>query len=307
MLESVPEGDPQGEAEMLLAEVLNTTKSDISNKAYQSFKRHQDNDNDLLTISNQEWNIYKDMILRRTKQEPIQYIIGKTWFYGRQFSVIDSNYRVLIPRWDTETLVLTALQNIGNSKSVLEVGVGSGCLITTICAEVNRMDVRFIGTDIDAGAIAIAQKNSYAHNTNVNFILHDILNQSIDQIIKINHCEPFDIVISNPPYISTKEVESLEVQVRDFEPKTALDGGSDGLLFYKKLSMLCKGELLKTGGKIIVEIGYTQAQQVTVIFQEEIDGVLLQVDSVEKDMSGNDRIITATKVVNTKSVIKQFA
>jgi release factor glutamine methyltransferase len=287
--------DGDHESRLLLSHLMKRPLSEISLLSFQSFhaKRKELNEPSL-HLTQQQWSAYTQMLQRRKQHEPIQYIIGETCFYGRDFIVADGNYRVLIPRPDSETLIDTVKALVTKKKfsklRMLDIGTGSGCLILTLSLELGKIvPIEAFATDKEQSACQIAALNAHKYNVNIDIQQHDIMNDL--------HVEPFDIVISNPPYIASHVVNTLEKQVKDFEPITALDGGLDGLLFYQRLCDMCtEGKLLKQGGYLVVEIGYDQGQTVPGLFHNGKGQHKLQVKQVVKDLSENDRIVVAQLV-----------
>ena len=170
-------------------------------------------------------NIPLDSILERiSNQEPWEYIRGFTEFRGKNFLVTKDT---LIPRIESEQLVDIAMDLIEKKdiKKVIDVGTGSGCLIISIAEEVNKDDIEYIGVDISKEALKVAEKND--RKNKVIFKQQDLINE--------NDLEDSTLIVANLPYIPTGMYEKLERSVKDFEPKLALDGGEDGLLYYKKL------------------------------------------------------------------------
>lgn len=218
-----------------------------------------------------------ELISRRSHGEPVAYLTGKKEFMGLEFDV---NRSVLIPRPDTECLVEKVLERIKNGK-VLELCTGSGCIGIALAHYAPNIEVTAV--DISRDALTVAEKNAKK-----NHVAERITFQHLD-ILK-EHTFPwiFDAVVSNPPYIRKEELRNLEKDVRDYEPMLALDGGSDGLIFYhriKKIAMQC----LRPGGLIAVEIGYDQGEQVK--------NIMSAVGEVEVycDYAGNHRVVLATK------------
>lgn len=221
---------------------------------------------------------FQKMIERREKREPVSHIINHREFYGLDFFVSGD---VLDPRPDSESLielVIKIFPHKNHQFSFLELGVGSGCL--SIALLKNFPNAFAMGVDISAKAIAIAQKNAQNQQVQNRFNL-----QQSDLFIKIAP-QKFDLIISNPPYIPTQEIEKLADDVRLFEPRLALDGGVDGLNFYRKISQEVI-EFLKPQGFVVVEIGYGQKKDVEKIFKE--NKFLLKF--VQCDLAGFERVL----------------
>lgn len=201
-----------------------------------------------------------DLVNRRAAREPISHLINKREFYGENFLV---NKDVLDPRPDSEILIEAVLKKLPQREEklkILELGVGSGCLIITLLKSYKNA----LGTavDISEKALVVAEKNSEKHQTNQRLQL-----LKSDLFSALNRQEKFDLIISNPPYIPAAEIEELEPEVRIHEPRSALDGGEDGLDFYRRIAAETKG-FLNDSGKIFLEIGFGQKEEVLKIFTE---------------------------------------
>lgn len=243
-------------------------------------------DEESLTAEQQD--LYFQLLKHRAEGKPLQYITGIQEFMSLDFSV---NQNVLIPRQDTEILVETVIEyaksGIMDQKqniNILDIGTGSGCIAVSLAHYLKCVCISAI--DISRGALETALINSAKNNVDrkIKFINADI----IEIIMKNCYCQledaPFDIVVSNPPYIPAKVIEGLKKEVKDFEPYKALCGGDDGLDFYRAIN---KGasSLLKRGGLIVLEIGYDQADQVKELFKSTCSDI-----NIIKDLSGNDRV-----------------
>ena len=186
----------------------------------------------------------------------------------------------LIPRADTETLVERAIEFVGDTKvrdtkiKILDIGTGTGCIGISIAHFCENADVTLL--DISADALGIAQKNAERNGVNVKVLQCDILSEIPEG--------EYDIIVSNPPYIETEVIPTLQTEVKDFEPLSALDGGSDGLIFYRRIAEIGK-RLLKDNGLLMFEIGYNQAGAVMEIMADYKDV------RCEKDLCGNDRVV----------------
>ena len=202
---------------------------------------------------------FETLISRRQKFEPISHILQNREFYARDFFVSKD---VLDPRPDSETLIEYVLKSFqkDDKLDILEVGVGSGCLIITLLIELQNTTGKAV--DISKKAIEIATKNSLNHD------LGDRLNIiESDLFSNIREGEKFDLIISNPPYIKSEDINNLQKDVKNFEPLTALDGGEDGLDFYRRISKETR-RYLRDDGSIIIEIGAHQENEIIEIFQE---------------------------------------
>jgi release factor glutamine methyltransferase len=229
------------EAELILQHVLNCSRSEL-------YIQH----NNLISKALQ---LEFDKILERRKHhEPLPYILGKAYFHSKEFIV---NKDVLIPRPDTEILVETILETEKKRNCLfLEIGIGSGAISAILLQE--RPDWQCIGTDISLSALRVAKQTC---PDNVSLVCCDLF-------ASIKPKKHFDFIVSNPPYISASEMAGLETSVRDFEPIIALDGGNDGLDFYRAFASQA-GIFLKPGGALYCEIGYSQKDSVRTIFSSQ--------------------------------------
>ena len=226
-------------------------------------------------------NIYNKALEEYAKGKPLAYITHNACFYGYDFFV---NEGCLIPRVDSEVLIENALRNINISQSsslnILDACCGSGCLGITLTNELAKKNLKSTLTLIDksTSAMQIAKLNCEKHNIRAKYIIADVLSYGFGE-------EKYDIIICNPPYIETNEIDNLDKQVKDYEPRMALDGGNDGLKFYRFLSKKVKQSLAHSGFAIF-EIGYNQGKTARDIFLQQH----LSVD-VMKDYGKNDRVL----------------
>ena len=219
---------------------------------------------------------YKQGIEKLSKDVPLQYITNTQEFYGMKFKV---NENVLIPRYDTEILIEETLKLAKDKDKILDMCTGSGIIAITLAKNVEKSNV--FACDISLEALKVAKENNELHNTNVKFINSNLF-EKIEE-------KNFDIIVSNPPYITEKEMQKLENQVRK-EPELALYGGVDGLNFYRKITENAK-EYLKKEGLLIFEIGYKQKEDVSKIL---IENKFKNIKCV-KDLQGLDRVIIGEK------------
>ena len=219
---------------------------------------------------------YLSRIEKRKMHIPLQYIINKQNFYGLDFYVDES---VLIPRYDTENIVDRIVKDCKENKclSVLDLCTGSGCI--AVCLKKNGFE-KVYAADISDKVLAVAKHNAKLNNADIIFLQSDLYENFPKEI-------RFDIIVSNPPYISTDKIAELEMQVKDFEPKLALDGGKDGLDFYKKILKLSK-DFINKSGRLYLEIGYDQAKEVVDLAKKEGYYNI----QIIKDLSGRDRGIS---------------
>jgi release factor glutamine methyltransferase len=228
------------------------------------------------TVSTETIQKAFDMAQRRCKGEPLQYIIGFTEFMGLKFKV---NSNVLIPRADTETLVEEVLRQINDKKTdIIDIGTGSGCIGISIAHFNPNVNITFL--DINESALNIAKDNAILNGINGEFIKMDILRSFPER--------KFDIIVSNPPYIRHDIIDTLQTEVKDYEPYIALCGGDDGLDFYRRIIEIAP-KILKEEGLLAFEIGYDQGNEVL----DMMEGVFKNI-RVIKDLCGNDRVVIGT-------------
>lgn len=223
---------------------------------------------------------FENLLARRLNGEPIAYLCGKKEFMSLEFEV---NSSVLIPRGDTECVVERAIFLCRNKErpSILDIGTGSGCIAVSLAASLPEAIVT--GIDCFDNALEVARRNALRYQAGISFIKMDILKEEPEGA--------FDLIISNPPYICSDEVCGLEKEVKDYEPLTALDGGKDGLLFYRRIVSLAVLHL-KKGGALVLEIGWNQAQLVCQLIDDQ--GCFSRPDIIF-DLAGRSRGIYVTK------------
>lgn len=227
-------------------------------------------------LSNEIEEKYKQGIEKLSKDIPLQYITNTQEFYGMKFKI---NENVLIPRYDTEILIEETLKLAKDQDKILDMCTGSGIIAITLAKNVEKANV--FACDISLEALKVAKENNELHNANVKFINSNLF-ENIEE-------KNFDIIVSNPPYITEKEMQELENQVKK-EPELALYGGVDGLDFYRKITENAK-EYLKKEGLLIFEIGYKQKEDVSKIL---IENKFKNIKCV-KDLQGLDRVIIGEK------------
>ncbi len=220
---------------------------------------------------------YRGMIAKRASRIPLQQILGSQEFMGLEFYV---NEHVLIPRQDTETLVELVLQEQqGREKKLLDLCTGSGCIAISLAVKGGYESVT--ATDLSEEALKVAERNAKAHQKKIIFRQGDLFTA-----LPQSEAGTFDIITSNPPYIPTAVIATLEPEVREHEPMMALDGTEDGLKFYRQIAKKA-GTWLKPGGVIYLEIGYDQGEAVSGLLREAgFDKV-----RVVKDLPGKDRVV----------------
>jgi release factor glutamine methyltransferase len=253
-------------AELLLADILDCKRLDL----YLSFDK---------PLGNQEIEKYRDYIKRRGNFEPLQYITGKVDFYGIELKV---NSSVLIPRPETELLVENILKVLSRDKesTILDIGCGSGNI--TIALAVNLASSKFISTDCSDEALKVAKENAekYSVAGNIKFEKHNILKEDL------NNFPQFDIIVSNPPYVSREDFKSVQKEIRDYEPRSAVTDDSDGYTFFREITRK-SFKKIKAGGKLFFEVAEGQSEGVTEIMKKNNFKNI----SVIKDYQNIDRII----------------
>lgn len=215
---------------------------------------------------------YEIAVQKRAEHIPLQYIIGEQEFMRLRFKV---NSNVLIPRQDTETLVEQVLKIVKPGMKVLDLCTGSGCVLISVLK--NAPELTGMGSDISKTALLVAKENAKLHEVDAEWVRSDLFD---------NITETFDVIMANPPYIPTGEILSLMPEVRDFEPENALDGGADGLDFYRKITGQVK-DYLNPGGYVYMEIGYDQGEAVSELMR---NAGFTEVEVI-KDLARNDRVV----------------
>lgn len=254
--------NPHLESRNILANLLNKDISYIF--------AHDD-----LDVEDEIYKIFLSILNRRKNSEPLQYIFSKTEFMKREFYV-DKN--VLIPRNDTEISVETLIKLIkeNNLKTMLEIGTGSGIVAISTNLETK---IEVIATDISRKALKVAKKNNRKLKARVEFLESDIFS---------NVCGKYDIIYSNPPYIRSNDIEDLERDVKDFEPRIALDGGRDGLFFYRKI-IKDADKFLNENGYLVFEIGYDQREDLYKLLENKYEVTHI------RDYNNKNRVIIAKR------------
>jgi len=224
-----------------------------------------------------------DIIARLQRHEPLQYILGKARFHGHNFTVTPA---VLIPRPETEQLVDMIIdQNTGSDLDVLDIGTGSGCIAISLARALKFAQVT--ATDVSTSALAVAQHNAQALGTRVRFVEHDILTSRAP-------IEAWDIIVSNPPYITMSEKNSMDRNVLDYEPAGALFvPDADPMLYYRAIAAYAS-QALKNGGRLYLEINRAMASLTTsTLHQAGLSNIQLY-----NDFNGNNRFVTATRTID---------
>ena len=287
---------PRLQTELLLAHLLKIPRM----KLYLNFDRG-------LTAA--ETDALRDLVKRRGRHEPLQHIVGSTSFCGHEIAV---NRHVLVPRPETELLAESGWKFLATlspqPSTCLDFGTGSGCIAIALAAKCAQ--ARIVATDISTDALVLAQANAARNKVagQIEFLPGDGFAALMPEgrvprvpdsktggelkdspSLSLRKWE-FDLLVSNPPYIPAAEIATLDPEVRDFDPRLALDGGVDGLDFYRRLAAGAK-PFLKPAGKIMVEFGDGQADAIKKIFEDE----KWIVEAVQEDYSQRARILVARR------------
>jgi release factor glutamine methyltransferase len=265
---------PRLQVELMLAHILQLPRL----KLYLNFDR---------VLETSQLDQLRAMVKRRGEREPLQHILGSAWFCGLEFAV---NPNVLIPRPETETLAEQACAYLGllaraepeRHLWVADVGTGSGCLAVAIASKFDQVDIT--GLDVSPEALEVARTNIERHRvTNrVKLRQSDLLASASDG--------RFDLIVSNPPYIPTPTLADLQPEVRDHDPRLALDGGTDGLQFYRRLAAEAPA-YMTSDATLMAEFGDDQQDAITAIFQE----TAWRVEKLVPDLAAKPRIIVARR------------
>lgn len=256
---------PRANAEILLAEILHCKRLDL----YLSFDK---------PLSGIELNLYREYIKKRAMHIPLQYIIGSVEFYNLKFIV---NENVLIPRPETELLVEQIINDFKDKSrlKILDIGSGSGNISLSLAK--NLKEAFVTGIDISENAINLAKENAELNKiNNVEFKLFDVMSEEIFQLDK------FDLIVSNPPYVSEPDFYNLEPELKVHEPRIALTDNADGLSFYNRITSIAKN-ILEKPGYLYFEIGKDQQKTITDKMRKENFTDI----KIYKDYAGIDRII----------------
>jgi len=260
--------NPLLDAEIIMAKIINKDRNYILLNS-----RNTINKNDLN-------NFYK-LIEKRSLGNPVAYLTKKKSFWNSEFLITKD---ILIPRPDTE-LVVENILRLTKQKSkinILDIGVGSGCIIVSILKE--RKSFRGTGIDLSKKCLIVSKKNAISHKVSSRLKLYK------SDVDKFN-LGKYDLIVSNPPYIKTCKLKYLERDVAEFEPRLALDGGLDGLSEIRKV-INKSSELIKKNGKFILEIGFDQKNKVIKLLNKKG----FYINSTLKDLANNDRCIVSTKI-----------
>lgn len=234
-------------------------------------------------VTDNEAELYRRLLKRRCSREPLAYILGKWDFMGLEFGVSSD---VLIPEQDTENLVEEVMREVCDGDRILDLCTGSGCILLSLLNYSNRSVG--VGTDLSEKAIEVARRNAQKLG------LTDRSDWRCGDLFEaVRPDERFDIIVSNPPYIQSATIGELAPEVKEHEPRMALDGGEDGLCFYRRIIPEAVGHLV-TGGMLFLEIGYDQAEAVCALMRE---AGYYDVRTI-KDYGGNDRIVCGIRSIH---------
>jgi release factor glutamine methyltransferase len=262
---------PRLQAELLLAHVLKLPRM----KLYLNFER---------ALTDAETDAFRELIRRRSQREPLQHITGSTSFCGLEIAV---NRNVLVPRQETEILAELGWKWLKEHRApnapnvtALDFGTGSGCM--AIALAVKSPEARIVALDVSVEALETAKQNAARNGVaeRIEFLQGNGF--------KALTLERFDLIVSNPPYIPTAEIQTLEPEVRDYDPRGALDGGPDGLDFYRRFATEAR-PFLKPDGKIMLECGDGQADAIRELFEQQN----WIVEAVHEDYTQRQRILIA--------------
>lgn len=248
------------DARLLLEEVCGTNRNDLL--------VHEKN-----PVSEENCNCYVNYIEKRSQHIPLQHILGYQEFMGLHFVVTPD---VLIPRQDTETLVEEVMRFLHDGMRILDVCTGSGCILLSLLKYSN--DCKGTGCDLSEKAVSVAEENARALGISAEFVQSDLFE---------NIRGRYEIIVSNPPYIASEEIPALMEEVREHDPLMALDGGKDGLYFYREIIKQA-GDYLYPGGMLFFEIGCGQAADVSGYMRQ----AGYQDITICKDLSGLDRVVS---------------
>lgn len=265
-LQSVGIAEAQLDARLLLEYVCHTNRNELL--------VHRDEERSKL-----EEEFYHMVIEKRTSRIPLQYITGEQEFMGLTFAV---NEHTLIPRQDTEVLVEEGMRHLHDGMRILDMCTGSGCILLSLLKYSN--ECQGLGIDISEQALKVAEKNAEKLGiSGASFVQSDLFEKVEGR---------FDMIVSNPPYIATKVIETLMPEVREHEPIQALDGMEDGLFFYRKIVEQAVKHL-NNGGRLFFEIGYDQGEAVQKLMQD----AGFQEVKIVKDYAGLDRVVKGRLLV----------
>ena len=264
---------PRLDAEVILAHTLQVSRSCL-------YSRLQD------TVSASQKNDFQQFLARRARREPVAYITGHQEFWSLAFQVSPC---VLIPRPDTEIVVETALRLLASPQTaaphILDIGTGSGCIAVALATELPHATIWAV--DRTQEILSLARRNADSHQVNQRLTFY-----CGDMLAPVTPGTPFfDLIVTNPPYIAPQVLDTLEPEVREWEPRAALDGGADGLDFYHRLLYDSPG-YLRPGGWLVAEIGEDQKDAVLQLGQKKHH---LRFRTCRQDYAGRDRVVVFQK------------
>ena len=258
------------DSEVILANILNTTRINLITK--------QD-----VTLNKEQEDLFSKLVERRKQKEPVAYILNKKEFWNENYFV---DKRVLIPRPETEILIELLLKKIKDKNKaykVLDLGCGSGCLLISFLKEMRKS--QGMGVDISSNALEVAKKNIELHNLNNRAKLVRL------DLLTLHTKDKFDVIFSNPPYLSSSDYAKLSDDVKNFEPKQALVGGFNGVLYYKKIIALAQSAL-KKNGYLALELGDRQYRTISKLLQDHSFRILDKYQLINNEI----RCILAAKM-----------
>ena len=258
------------DSEVILANILNTTRINLITKQN-------------VTLNKKQEDLFSKLVERRKQKEPVAYILNKKEFWNENYFV---DKRVLIPRPETEILIELLLKKIKDKNKaykVLDLGCGSGCLLISFLKEMQKS--QGMGVDISSNALAVAKKNIELHNLNNRAKLVRL------DFLTLHTKDKFDVIFSNPPYLSSSDYAKLSEDVKNFEPKQALVGGFNGVLYYKKIIALAQSAL-KKNGYLALELGDRQYRTISKLLQDHSFRILDKYQLINNEI----RCILAAKM-----------
>lgn len=270
---------PRLQVELLLAHALKMPRMEL----YLNFEK---------PLAEADLQALREMVQRRGQREPLQYIIGSVCFCGLELAV---NKSVLVPRPETELLAERAWKFLAERKTpkAWDLGTGSGCLAVAVA--VNAKDAAVDATDVSSEALEMARSNAARHG-----VAGRMTFRQIDAFAEMAGTARYDLIVSNPPYIPSVDIEKLEPEVRDFEPRGALDGGVDGMNFYRAIAREAAG-FLEPGGRVMLELNDTGSEVVRQLFE----GQGWSVEAIEPDHNKIPRIFVARRFAEIQDVAIQ--
>ena len=262
------------DSEVLLGHVLGLTREQLIVSA-------------AVQLDDKELRVYAGLLARRLERQPTAYITGKREFWSLDFHVTSD---VLIPRPETELLVEIALRLAVEARSakplrIIDLGTGSGAIAVALACELAGAEI--FASDISLAALAVAKDNAVRNHVadKIQFVFGDLFEA-------IPAEQPVDLIVSNPPYIRRSDVDTLEPEVSRWEPRGALDGGLDGLDYYRRIAAQAFGYVAENGA-VAVETGAGMGESVARLFQEAVACAEVE---IYKDYTGNDRVVVARKI-----------